>query len=82
MNLQEDTSTKVKWKQHVSDSFQIKQGVRQGGILSTEMYKRYNDTLLDQLEEAGHGLFLGTTHIPSPPCEDDIAFFATNPTDL
>ena len=41
-------TAKVKWDVEVSQSFSALQGVRQGGILSTHLYKIYlNDLLLD-----------------------------------
>ena len=41
-------TAKVKWEGEVSQSFNVLQGVRQGGILSTPFYKTYlNDFLLD-----------------------------------
>ena len=44
-------SAKVKWKGMYSESFQIKQGDCQGGILSTHLYKIYINDLLVDLEK-------------------------------
>jgi hypothetical protein len=38
--------TCIKWKQQVSDSFDCQQGVKQGGLLSAELYKLYIEDLL------------------------------------
>ena len=38
-NLHLDINEVVKWKGHFSDGYTVKQGVRQGGILSTYLYK-------------------------------------------
>ncbi|KAK3105653.1 hypothetical protein FSP39_002699 [Pinctada imbricata] len=47
-NLYTSLSSKVLWKGNVSSKFSILQGVRQGGILSTGLYKTYiNDLLLE-----------------------------------
>jgi hypothetical protein len=40
-NLHHDTRTCIKWKQQVSDSFDCQQEVKQGGLLSAELYKLY-----------------------------------------
>ena len=37
----------------------IKQGVRQGGVLSTLHYKLFNNDLLHMLESLGLGAFIG-----------------------
>ena len=41
----------VKWESQLSSPFVIRQEVRQGGVLSTSHYKRYNNPLVIQLEE-------------------------------
>jgi hypothetical protein len=40
-------SSQVKWNGYTSNNFNIKQGVRQGGVLSTHLYKSYiNEQML------------------------------------
>ena len=41
-----DCTSRVKWAELFSDTIDIQQGVRQGGVLSTSHYKRYNNPLL------------------------------------
>ena len=48
-------SSKVKWQGEVSDSFEIRQGVRQGGILYPNLYKMYVDPLLSELKRNAQG---------------------------
>ena len=48
-SLHTDAQTAVKWNSRLSDSFMVQQGVRQGGILSTDLYKVYGNKLLDRL---------------------------------
>ena len=43
----------------LSEHFNILQGVRQGGILSTFLYKTYNNPCLKELIQHGLGLSLG-----------------------
>lgn len=49
-NLYTGISSKVKWLGECSDSFLVKQSVKQGGILSTHLYKTYIDSLLNILK--------------------------------
>ena len=43
----------VKWEGTTSTSFKVRQGVRQGGILSTDLYKLYGNGQLDRIEDTG-----------------------------
>ena len=61
--------------------FESKQGVRQGGILSTMHYKLFNDELLHLLEALKVGMAIG--HIDyrtCPTCADDVALLPTSPS--
>jgi hypothetical protein len=62
----------------VSRKYSVGQGVRQGGVLSTPLYKLYIDDLLHQLQREGDGLFIGTGFAGSPTCADDILLMANN----
>jgi hypothetical protein len=44
-----NAKTSIKWKGYISESFHIEQGVRQGGILSADLYKIYVDPLLQYI---------------------------------
>ncbi len=52
-------------------------GVRHRGILSTHLYKIYNNKLLEQLEREGDGLHIGTTFMGAPTCADDMLHLTT-----
>jgi hypothetical protein len=80
--LHENATSTVKWQGHHSAAFPIQQGVRQGGILSTELYKIYVKTLLDRILESGLGYKIGSIPVPAPTCADDIALVADNPGEL
>ena len=60
----------------MSDSFNIKQGVRQGGVLSTFLYQIYNNTLLKDLQKDNLGFSIGNTYVGCPTCADDIALLS------
>jgi hypothetical protein len=74
--------SQVKWQGEASETFPINQGVRQGGILSADQYKRYNNELLNIIERANAGGRIGSISCPAPTCADDIAITAQTPSDL
>ena len=67
-----DCSLRIKWAGGLSDPIDIKQGVRQGGVLSTGHYKRYNPLLL-QLEQRYTEIKIGSINIPYVTVTDDLA---------
>ena len=56
--------------------FEIKQGVRQGGILSTLHYELFNNELLNLLEFLRVGMAIGHIDCSCPTCADDVALLA------
>ncbi|VDI17383.1 Hypothetical predicted protein [Mytilus galloprovincialis] len=77
-----DLTSRINWKGKYSTSFPIRQGVRQGGILSTNFYKAYIEDLLIQLEESNVGLHLGTNYSGCPTCADDILLLSNSDEDM
>ena len=71
-NLYTGLVSKVKWKGNTSNSFQIHQGVRQGGILSPFLYKLYVNNLLEDLKTHNLGFKIRTTYVGCSTCADDI----------
>ena len=70
-SLHTNAETMVKLGGQFSDKFEIKQGVRRGGILSTDLYKVYDNKLLDRLESAMLGIRIGGINCNGPTCADD-----------
>ena len=81
-DLYSGLSTKTKWTGGLSESFSIHQGIRQGGILSTHLYKIFVQDLLLELENHCLGFQLGDIYIGTPTCADDIAFIESNNDNL
>ena len=54
-SLHSNAQTVVRWMGQTSKSFYTHQGVRQGGILSTDMYKIYLNPSLNRMSETGEG---------------------------
>ena len=72
-DLYTDCSSRIKWAGGLSHPINIRQGVRQGGVLSTSHYKRYNNPLLLHLEQRYRGVKIGSIKIPHVTVADDLA---------
>ena len=57
-------------------------GVRQEGILSTDLYKLYINPLLDLLQDVGIGLKIGNINVNNTGYADDIALLSTQLSDV
>ena len=77
-SLQRNARSMVKWDGMISDSFEIKQGVRKGCILSTDMYKVLNKKLLDRLDVTMLGMRNNGINYIAPFCADDVAIVSSN----
>ena len=66
----------------MSSPFNICQGVRQGGILSTHLYKTYNNDLLTELESRCLGKFIGPLYVGCPTVADDVLLISENDAEL
>lgn len=75
-------SAKVKWQGDISSSFPIKQGVRQGGLLSTSLYKLYINSLLTDLEQHSLGKRIGTTYVGCPTVADDVLLMSEDASEF
>lgn len=80
-NLYSDATSSVKWKNRLSDPFVIKQGVRQGGILSTLHYKLFNNNLLHMIEDLHVGACIGSVDCSCPTCADDVGVLGEDDDD-
>ena len=81
-NLYTGLTARIKWKNEVDDSFQIPQGVRQGGILSTHFYKVYVNGLLIEICQNSLGKFIGYIYVGCPTCADDVLLMTEDPDEM
>ena len=72
----------VKWEGSTTSSFKVRQDVRQGGILSTDLYKLYGNGQLQSMEELVIGCHIGEICCVAPTAADDMAVPAPNLTIL
>ncbi|VDI74345.1 Hypothetical predicted protein [Mytilus galloprovincialis] len=75
-NMYRNVIVKVKWNNSISDKFTQEIGVRQGAKLSTVLYKRYNNNILEALEKSNIGARIGNINVVAPTCVDDISMLA------
>jgi hypothetical protein len=54
------------------------QGIRQGAKLSTALYKRYNNNILNALDRSNMGAEIGNIRVVAPTCADDIALLVSS----
>jgi hypothetical protein len=80
--LYQNATTHVNWNREISEPFELHQGLRQGGFLSSHLYKQFNNGLLDLIEAQELGANIGHIKIPAPTCADDICCITDNPVDL
>ena len=71
---------RVRWKQSISREFQCSNGVKQGGVLSPNLFCVFFDELLRLLEESGVGCYLGHRFMGALSYADGVALIAPNLT--
>ena len=81
-DLYSDMSSKVKWHGELSDKFSIRQGVRQGAILSPDLYKMHVNPLLDELKKTAIGAHTGSIYVGTLAVADDFLFLSNCPDEL
>ncbi len=81
-SLYTGAETAISWDDALTDTFPVLQGVRQGAVLSADLYKRFNNPLLNMLSCSGVGGHIGISPLQSPTCADDIALCATDRIDM
>ena len=81
-DLYSSMTARIKWDGHLSIPFIIKQGVRQGGILSATHYKRYNNPLLLETEDKFTGKTIGTVIVHHVTCADDLCYMTDSKDEL
>ena len=75
-SLHQDAESVDKLNGIYSGHFQILQGIRQGGILSTDLYNLYENDLLLRLDKPCIGCHIGELSYVASTCVDDVAIRA------
>ena len=75
-SLHHNSLTSVKWQGELSPTYVNQQGVRQGGVLSADLYKVYNNGTLDRIVDSGKGATITSIGIPAPTCAGDMTLMS------
>ena len=74
--IYQNQSCYIRWNSERSSSFSVKNGVRQGAILSPSLFCVYLDTLLASLRASGLGCHLGGSFCGAFGYADDVTLLA------
>lgn len=77
-SLHRDSLTSVKWQGQISSTYVNQQGVRQGGILSADLFKVYNNGTLYRIDSSGKGATIGEIGVQAPTCADDMSLLSNS----
>ncbi|CAG2225506.1 unnamed protein product [Mytilus edulis] len=80
--IHKNTESRIKWSTEISEKFSVLQGVKQGGLLSADLYKVHIEDLLNTFENTTSGCEIGETFINAVACADDVAIVSENPHEL
>ena len=75
-------TSKVRFRNNLTEEFTVWQGVRQGGVTSTNDYKVYCNDLLKRAEKMGLGLKINNIYLGTPTCADDMVMLSENTYEL
>jgi len=76
VNWYSDMSCCVVWNNAAGQTFNVKCGVRQGGILSPYLFSVYIDALVDSLRHSNNGVYIGNLFIGCILYADDIVLLS------
>ena len=63
---------RIKWIDHLSDTFSVSNGVKQGGVLSPILFGVYIDELLGRLKSSSYGCHIGNMFFGALAYADDV----------
>ena len=78
MNLYTNSSTRIAWNGICSAMFLVDSGVKQGGVMSPILFCIYLDGLLNLIDAAQIGCFIGRVVVGCLPYADDIVLLTTH----
>lgn len=78
-NMYTSHITRVSWNGIFSATFTVKNGVKQGGVISPVMFCLYIDSLLLLLKQDGVGCYIGEMFLGALAYADDLVLMAPTP---
>ena len=82
IELYTNQKQRIKWEFSISELFCVKNGVKQGGVLSPVLFSIYFDERMTRLRTAGYGCHVGSCYVGSFAYADDIIILAPTITSL
>lgn len=79
INMYTGNQVRVLWAGLASDYFAVRNGVKQGGVISPILFCIYIDDLLKRLSLSGVGCYIGTSFVGALAYADDIVLIAPTP---
>ena len=73
---------RVEWENTFSPEFCVKNGVKQGGVLSPILFTVYFDELLLKLKDSGYGCWIGNTFCGALTYADDVTLLSPTLTSV
>ena len=80
-SMYDEITSSVKWEGELSKSFRERQGIRQGGVSSPELYKCERNKGLKQLNK-NPSMYIGSQNVGAVMVADDLAIISTNTSDM
>ena len=80
LNMYLQNNCTIKWNGIFSENFDIKSGVKQGGVLSPLLFALYLDPLLKRLRDSNVGCYMDQTPVNSFSYADDIVILSPSIT--
>ena len=77
-DLYSGSTESIRWKGINSRNYEIKQGVKQGSLISPQLYKLYLNDFLTGIEGSGLGLSIDNIFMGSPTCADDVTLLTND----
>jgi len=77
-----NATSKVNRLGNHSEEFSILQGVRQGGITSSDLFKRFNHQLIENIQREACTVSLGSIYLGTPVCADDLCIITESTDDM
>ena len=74
--------SRVSWGNHLSQYFELSNGVKQGGVLSPNLFSIYIDKLLLELKRSGYGCHINNTFVGALCYANDVTLLSPSIRDL
>ena len=78
LNMYTNQQIRIKWGKHITNSFSVSNGVKQGGVLSPILFSVYMDELLQRFKNSKIGCHIGHIYVGALAYADDVTLLTPN----